>query len=236
MEVKTSPFTDNSLHILERRYLNKDSSGNPAETVEELFTRVAHTMANVELSYGANDEDVKIYEQEFFDLMWNLKFMPNSPTLMNAGLGQGTLSACYVMDIPDSMDQIMNVAHDQAMIEKFGGGIGFSLSAIRPKGHSITSTHGKACGPIHVLKVMSQVGTMITQGGKRDGAHMAILEVWHPDIQEFIHCKNTEGEISNFNISVGSDSIFMDAVQQDKWIHLAWPLDRNVYEAPGTDG
>ena len=236
MEVKTSPFTYNSLHILERRYLNKDSSGNPAETVEELFTRVAHTMANVELSYGANDEDVKIYEQEFFDLMWNLKFMPNSPTLMNAGLGQGTLSACYVMDIPDSMDQIMNVAHDQAMIEKFGGGIGFSLSAIRPKGHSITSTHGKACGPIHVLKVMSQVGTMITQGGKRDGAHMAILEVWHPDIQEFIHCKNTEGEISNFNISVGSDSIFMDAVQQDKWIHLAWPLDRNVYEAPGTDG
>jgi ribonucleoside-diphosphate reductase alpha chain len=126
----------------------------------------------------------------------------------------------------------MRVAHDQAMIEKFGGGIGFSLSALRPKGHGISTTHGKACGPVHVLRVLSQVGTMITQGGKRDGAHMAIMEVYHPDIEEFIHCKNTEGQITNFNISVGADSNFMQAVRQDQYIHLTWPLDRNYYDAP----
>jgi len=230
------PFTDNSVKILEKRYLLKDETGEPAEDIEGLFTRVARAIAEVEYKYGATESQVRDLEKSFFDLMWASDFMPNSPTLMNAGTGQGTLSACYVMDIPDSMGDIMRVAGDQAMIEKFGGGIGFSLSGIRPKGHGISTTHGKACGPIHVLRVLSQVGTMITQGGKRDGAHMAIMEVYHPDIEEFIHCKNIEGEVSNFNISIGADSTFMTAMQQDKWIHLSWPLDRASYDEPQDDG
>ena len=238
--VKAATFnlTDNALKILERRYYLKDEDGSPIEDAEGMFTRVARTISEVEYKYGASDDEVQALEREFFDLMWNLDFLPNSPTLMNAGTGEGTMSACYVMDIPDSMKDIMRVASDQAMIEKFGGGIGFSLSQLRPKGHSITTTQGKACGPIHVLKVLSQVGTMITQGGKRDGAHMAIMEVYHPDIEEFIHCKNIEGQISNFNISIGADSTFMASVREDRYVRLAWPLDRTSYEFPveGMDG
>ena len=238
--VKAATFnlTDNALKILERRYYLKDEDGSPIEDAEGMFTRVARTISEVEYKYGASADEVQALEREFFDLMWNLDFLPNSPTLMNAGTGEGTMSACYVMDIPDSMKDIMRVASDQAMIEKFGGGIGFSLSQLRPKGHSITTTQGKACGPIHVLKVLSQVGTMITQGGKRDGAHMAIMEVYHPDIEEFIHCKNIEGQISNFNISIGADSTFMASVREDRYVRLAWPLDRTSYEFPveGMDG
>ena len=238
--VKAATFnlTDNALKILERRYYLKDEDGSPIEDAEGMFTRVARTISEVEYKYGASADEVQALEREFFDLMWNLDFLPNSPTLMNAGTGEGTMSACYVMDIPDSMKDIMRVASDQAMIEKFGGGIGFSLSQLRTKGHSITTTQGKACGPIHVLKVLSQVGTMITQGGKRDGAHMAIMEVYHPDIEEFIHCKNIEGQISNFNISIGADSTFMASVREDRYVRLAWPLDRTSYEFPveGMDG
>ena len=238
--VKAATFnlTDNALKILERRYYLKDEDGSPIEDAEGMFTRVARTISEVEYKYGASADEVQALEREFFDLMWNLDFLPNSPTLMNAGTGEGTMSACYVMDIPDSMKDIMRVASDQAMIEKFGGGIGFSLSQLRPKGHSILTTQGKACGPIHVLKVLSQVGTMITQGGKRDGAHMAIMEVYHPDIEEFIHCKNIEGQISNFNISIGADSTFMASVREDRYVRLAWPLDRTSYEFPveGMDG
>ena len=238
MKAATFNLTDNALKILERRYYLKDEDGSPIEDAEGMFTRVARTISEVEYKYGASADEVQALEREFFDLMWNLDFLPNSPTLMNAGTGEGTMSACYVMDIPDSMKDIMRVASDQAMIEKFGGGIGFSLSQLRPKGHSITTTQGKACGPIHVLKVLSQVGTMITQGGKRDGAHMAIMEVYHPDIEEFIHCKNIEGQISNFNISIGADSTFMASVREDRYVRLAWPLDRTSYEFPveGMDG
>jgi len=232
VKAATYNLTDNASKILEKRYYLKGDHGNPIEDAEGMFERVARTMAEVEYKYGATGKQVKELEREFFDLMWALDFLPNSPTLMNAGTGQGTMSACYVMDIPDSMEDIMRVAHDQAMIEKFGGGIGFSLSALRPRGHGISTTQGKACGPVHVLRVLSQVGTMITQGGKRDGAHMAIMEVYHPDIEEFIHCKNIEGQITNFNISVGADSNFMQAVRQDQYIHLTWPLDRNYYDAP----
>tara|TARA_Y100000310_G_scaffold78332_1_gene74956 strand:- start:643 stop:2919 length:2277 start_codon:yes stop_codon:yes gene_type:complete len=232
VKAATYNLTDNASKILEKRYYLKGEDGNPIEDAKGMFGRVARTMAEVEYKYGATGKQVKELEREFFDLMWALDFVPNSPTLMNAGTGQGTMSACYVMDIPDSMEDIMRVAHDQAMIEKFGGGIGFSLSALRPKGQGISTTQGKACGPIHVLKVLSQVGTMITQGGKRDGAHMAIMEIYHPDIEEFIHCKNTEGQITNFNISIGADSNFMQAVRQDQYIHLTWPLDRTYYDAP----
>ena len=122
-------------------------------------------------------------------MMSNLEFVPNSPTLMNAGTEQGTLSACFVLPLEDSMEGIMKACHDAAMVQKFGGGTGFSLSKIRPKGTKIKSTHGIACGPIEVLKTLSRVSSMITQGGKRDGANMAVMSVYHPDIMDFIKCK-----------------------------------------------
>ena len=218
----TGKLTDNAIKVLERRYLIKDTDNKPIETPIELFRRVADALASTE-------QDSKEWSDMFFQLKWDLDFMPNSPTLMNAGTGAGTLSACYVLDIDDSMSSIMMTAHDQAMIEKFGGGIGFSLSALRPKDTPITTTQGRACGPVAVLQTLSQVGTMITQGGKRDGAHMAIMSVYHPDVEEFISCKTVEGEIHNFNISVGADAGFMEAVKEEKYIHLTWPLDKKSY-------
>ena len=230
VNVMTGKLSDNSIAVLERRYLIRDEEDNVTESPKEMFRRVAHAIASQEKSHKTTDKEVGALTDKFFKMMWDLDFVPNSPTLMNAGTGQGTLSACYVLDIDDSMSSIMTSAHDQAMIEKFGGGIGFSLSGIRPKGRSITTTQGRACGPIAVLKTLSQVGTMITQGGKRDGAHMAIMSVYHPDIEEFISCKTKEGEISNFNISVGADANFMEAVKADQYINFTWPMDCNRYD------
>ena len=201
----TGKLSNNSIEVLERRYLIRDEEDKVTESPKEMFHRVAHAIASQEKNHKATAKGVDRLTDKFFKIMWDLDFVPNSPTLMNAGTGQGTLSACYVLDIDDNMSSIMTSAHDQAMIEKFGGGIGFSLSGIRPKGKAITTTQGKACGPIAVLKTLSQVGTMITQGGKRDGAHMAIMSVYHPDIEEFISCKTKEGDIHNFNIKSTMD-------------------------------
>ena len=217
-------LSNNALSVIERRYLLEE------ESPEEMFARVAKTMASIDKNYGISSGEIDKLGKKFFDMMWDLDFIPNSPTLMNAGTGQGTLSACYVMDIDDSMDSIMSTAYDQAMIEKFGGGVGFSLSDLRPTDSHISSTQGKACGPIAVLETLSQVGTMITQGGKRDGAHMAIISVYHPNIMDFITCKTEEGKIHNFNISVGADASFMRAVRDNKYIHLVWPLDKKSYD------
>ena len=228
----SSNLTDSAIRILKGRYLVKDeNTGEVTETPSDMFRRVAKAIASRENS-SANKSK---YEEIYYAMMWNLDFIPNSPTLMNAGTGAGTLSACYVLPIKDSMDSIMTAAYDQAMVEKYGGGVGFPLSNIRPEGTPIKTTQGKACGPINVLKTLSQVGTMITQGGKRDGAHMAIMSVYHPDIEKFITCKTVEGEIHNFNISVGADSTFMQAVKDDSFLHLTWPLDKNAYEEPHSD-
>ena len=226
----TGNLTDNALFTLEQRYLQKGEDGSSIETPIEMFKRVSNSLAGAE-----KKADQAKWADRFFNVMWDLDFIPNSPTLMNAGTGQGTLSACYVMDIDDSMSSIMMTAHDQAMIEKFGGGIGFSLRDLRPEGTPIKTTQGKACGPIAVLETLSQVGTMITQGGKRDGAHMAIMSVYHPDIKKFITCKTEEGKIKNFNISVGADGNFMKAVRDDKYLHLTYPLDKNSYDEPKDD-
>ena len=225
-------FTENALKVLEKRYLLKGSNNEIIETPKEMFLRIAEHLGKQEEKHGANEEEVKSWQDKFFNLMWDLDFMANSPTLMNAGTGHGTLSACYVLDIDDSMEGIMKAASEQAMIEKFGGGIGFSLTDIRPEGNKIQTTHGKACGPIAVLNLLSEVGTMITQGGKRDGAHMAIMSVYHPSIKDFITCKTVEGEISNFNISVGADSNFMESVRDDKYLRLTWPIDKKSYTKP----
>ena len=223
----TGNFTENAVSVLEKRYLLKN--GKELESPEKMFSRISKCLSEVERNYRLSDKKILELEKSFFELMWSLDFIPNSPTLMNAGTGQGTLSACYVLDIDDSMDSITDTIRDQAFIEKFGGGVGFSLSGIRPKGRSITTTQGAACGPIAVLRVLSEMGNLITQGGKRAGAHMAIMSVYHPDILEFIECKTVEGNIDNFNISVGADSNFMEAVKNDLYINLTWPLDKNRY-------
>ena len=199
--------------ILAHRYFLKDANGEPIENTTELFWRVAKAISEVDHQYEVFPSEVSLLAQTFFEMMYKLEFLPNSPTLMNAGTAQGTLSACFVLPLEDSMEQIMKAATDAAMVQKFGGGTGFSLSKIRPKGATIKSTHGVACGPIEVLKTLSRVSSMITQGGKRDGANMAVMSVRHPDILSFIDCKQNEGDIHNFNISVGVDNAFMHSVK-----------------------
>ena len=204
--------------VLEKRYLRKDGDGNIVETPEQMLRRVARAIAQAETIYGTRS-DAAEWEDEFYDVMARLDFVPNSPTLMNAGIGlqdgtgTGTLSACFVMGLEDTMDGIMTTAKEMAMVQKFGGGTGFALSPIRPKGSGISTTHGQACGPISVLRHLSSVSKLVTQGGKRDGANMAVMDVHHPDILEFIDCKEIEGEIHNFNISVGASHEFMEAVR-----------------------
>jgi ribonucleoside-diphosphate reductase alpha chain len=208
-------ISDNASVVLDKRYLQKDESGEIIETPEGMFRRVAKALSAPEFKYEKTPDEVAQIEEGFFQMMASLEYLPNSPTLMNAGTGAGTLSACFVLPLPDSMEGIMGAAHDAAMVQKFGGGTGFALSELRPTGASIATTHGKACGPIQVLRHLSSVSTLVTQGGKRDGANMAVMDVHHPDILEFIDCKQVEGEIHNFNISVGASDEFMQAVKDD---------------------
>ena len=214
--------------IAKKRYYLKDGTGEPIENSTDMFKRVAKTVASVEQMYDKSESEVQKITDQFFEMMDDLKFVPNSPTMMNAGTHQGTLSACFVLPLEDTMEGIMKGATDAAMVLKFGGGTGFSLSKLRPRGANIASTHGKACGPIEVLKTLSRVSSMITQGGKRDGANMAILDVHHPDILEFISCKSVEGDIHNFNISVGVDNSFMQAVAAGVHYPLIDPNNQTV--------
>ena len=212
-DFEPAPISDNAKVVLEKRYLLKDNNDEIVETPNQMFIRVAKALTKPEKDYGLNDSQMKKIENLFYQSMASLEFLPNSPTLMNAGTGAGTLSACFVLPLTDSMEGIMKAAHDAAMVQKFGGGTGFSLSDIRPTGTPIATTHGKACGPIAVLKHLSSVSTLVTQGGKRDGANMAVMDVHHPNILDFIECKKIEGQIHNFNISVGASDIFMQAVK-----------------------
>ena len=206
-------ISENAEVVLEKRYLQKNEAGEIIETPVGMFRRVAKALASPEFKYEKTPDEVAQLEEGFFQAMASLEYLPNSPTMMNAGTGAGTLSACFVLPLRDSMEGIMGAAHDAAMVQKFGGGTGFALSELRPKGAGIATTHGKACGPIGVLRHLSSVSTLVTQGGKRDGANMAVMDVHHPDILEFIDCKQVEGEIHNFNISVGASDEFMQAVK-----------------------
>ncbi len=205
-------LTENAQRVLAHRYYMKNDQFQPVEDARGMFLRVARAIAEADRNYGATDLEVAEAADTFYGMMTRLEFLPNSPTMMNAGTNAGTLSACFVLPLEDSMSDIMKTASDIAMVQKFGGGTGVPLSNLRQKGAHISSTHGKACGPIAVLRHLSSVSTMITQGGKRDGANMAVMSVHHPDIEEFIECKAQEGEIHNFNISVGATDAFMHAV------------------------
>ena len=229
-DFKPAVISDNAQVVLKKRYFTKDKFGKHNEDADGMFRRVAENLAAPDARYGASQADVAQISEEFYQAMATLEYVPNSPTLMNAGTGQGTLSACFVLPLEDTMEGIMKAAHDAAMVQKFGGGTGFALSEIRPSGATISTTHGTACGPINVLRHLSSVSSLVTQGGKRDGANMAVMDVHHPNILEFIECKQTEGEIHNFNISVGASDEFMEAVKNGTNYNLYFrenPADRS---------
>ena len=214
--------------VAKKRYYLKNDENEPIEDADKMFRRVADAVAEVEVEYGKLPVEAELSANDFYASMTALDFIPNSPTLMNAGTEQGTLSACFVLPLEDSMEGIMKAAHDAAMVQKFGGGTGFALSKLRPKGDRIKTTHGVSCGPIEVLKTLSRVSSMITQGGKRDGANMAVMDVHHPDILDFINCKAVEGDIHNFNISVGVTDDFMQAVKAGTHYPLINPRNNEI--------
>lgn len=226
-------LSENARIILEQRYLMKNDDGKPVEAPDGLFHRVSNAVAQ-----GEKPEVRQIWARRFYDLMTSLKFLPNSPTLVNAGTGgRGCLSACFVVSPEDNMNSIMQVASDAAMIEKWGGGIGFGFSKLRPRRDRIATTHGEACGPIAVMKLYSSVGATLTQGAFRLGAHMGQLNIRHPDVQEFIHCKDNDDTLQNFNISVQITDEFMRAVDNDEEWTFYNPRDIGggpVNEAAGT--
>jgi ribonucleoside-diphosphate reductase alpha chain len=235
-ELPPVELTENARQVLLRRYVRRGDDGQPAESVEEMFWRVAYHIARVEQSYDGN---VDARAHEFYILLTTKKFFPNSPTFTGAGTPLGQLAACFVLPITDDMGRdpagIFQSLRDAALIQQTGGGNGFSFSRLRPKGALVKSSAGQATGPVGFLRVYDHAFGEIAQGGTRRGANMGVLRVDHPDIEEFVTCKTDENQITNFNISVGITDAFMQAVKEDADWELRFP-DVSAPEYRGFSG
>ncbi len=236
MNLPLIELTDNARQVLIKRYVRRGPDGQPAETVEEMFWRVAVNIAKVELERGADVDDLS---RKYYTLLTSKRFFPNSPTFTGAGTPLGQLAACFVLPIVDDMGRdpagIFQTLRDAALIQQTGGGNGFSFSRIRPKGSFVKSSSGQATGPVGFLRVYDNAFGEVAQGGTRRGANMAVLRVDHPDIEDFISCKTNENQITNFNISVGITDAFMNAVRDDREWTLRFP-DLQSPRAKGFKG
>jgi ribonucleoside-diphosphate reductase alpha chain len=226
-------LSKNANRVLEARYLRRNLRGDISETPDQLFTRVARAVAEAELLYGPSTEAGR-WEERFYQMLSSLDFLPNSPTLMNAGTPLGQLSACFVLPIEDSMESIFGTLRDAALVQRTGGGTGFSFSRLRPTGDLISSTGGLSSGPVSFMKIYDCVTENIKQGGKRRGANMAVLRCDHPDIEEFIRVKRDGLSLRNFNISVGVTDEFMQAVSLNGTFQLRHPSDGRVLGSRGA--
>lgn len=215
-------LSNNALKILQERYLLKDTEGSLQESPEEMFRRVAHAIAIAELVWGG-EKEVQLWGQHFFDLMSSLTFLPNSPTLMNAGTGKGQLSACFVLPVEDSLEGIFETLKQAALVHQNGGGTGFNFSQLRPSGDRLNHYGGFASGPVSFIKLYDFATEQVKQGGRRRGANMGVLNVNHPDILEFIKLRVNGKPLQNFNLSVGVTDDFMEAVRLDKDWELIHP-------------